>query len=429
LNFFQRAGFRIIKNLGFDEYVRQFLTGDDVYDGNRYGYVDSQTAMKYSAVFACIRVLAETLAGAPIMLYRKKENGERESRNDLAVYDILHNCPNEEMSPFNYKEACMVAINLGGNTVSQRLVNKYGELIGLYPYEWSKVEITRDRDTKALIYKIRDGVKTKELSRSEVFHLPGLSLDGVFGLSPIEYTSSAIRLGLSYEQFGVNFYKNGANASGAITVPGELSDTAYDRLKKDFAKNYQGLANTGKPIVLEGGSTFNQLTIKPADAQLIENKRFQIEDICRIYRVPQHLVQMLVNSTNNNIEHQSLEFVMYTMLPWFKRWEEGINMQLLTSLERRSGFYLEFNVNSLLRGDSKSRAEAYAFGRLNGWLSVNDIRKLENMNSIPNGDVYLQPLNYINVDIATEVQLKDQQGQQNAKMENAMEEIYKILKV
>ncbi len=219
-------------------------------------------------------------------------------------------------------------------------------------------------------------------------------MDGVVGLSPIEYVSSAIRLGLSYERFGINFYKNGANASGVIEYPGALADTAYERLKKDFAKSYQGLANTGKPIILEGGAKFSQLAIKPADAQLIENKKFQLEDIARIYRVPLHLIQNLDRATFSNIEQQSLEFVMYTMLPWFKRWEENINMQLLTPLERKAGFYIEFNINSLLRGDMQSRAMAYAQGRQWGWLSVNDIRKLENMPPIPNGDIYMQPLNF-----------------------------------
>ncbi|AFM40325.1 phage portal protein, HK97 family [Desulfosporosinus acidiphilus SJ4] len=358
--------------------------------------MDAKTAMNYSAVFSCVRVLAEALAGTPIMLYRKKETGEREVRNDLSVYDILHNQPNVEMSPFNFKEMCMVSLNLGGNSVSQKLVNKYGDLVGLYPYEWPKVDITRDPITNKLVYKIRDinGGKQLNLARDQVFHIPGLSMDGVVGVSPIEYLSSAIRLGLSYERFGVNFYKNGANSSGVIEYPGALADTAYERLKKDFAKSYQGLANTGKPIILEGGAKFSQLAIKPADAQLIENKKFQLEDIARIYRVPLHLIQNLDGATFSNIEQQSLEFVMYTMLPWFKRWEENVNMQLLTPLERKAGFYLEFNISSLLRGDMQSRAMAYAQGRQWGWLSVNDIRKLENMPPIPNGDIYMMPLNF-----------------------------------
>lgn len=379
-----------------DEYTQKFLMGEDVYEIARApDYVNYLTAMRFSAVFSCCRVLAETHASVPAMLYRKKPTGEREASSDLAIYDILHNKPNDEMSPFNYKEACMMALNLGGNSVSERLVNRRGELVGLYPYQWHKVCIDREKDTKKLIYKVSDGVTTTTLQRSQVFHVPGLSYDGIVGLSPIEYAASAITLGKSYEQFGVNFYKNGANSSGAFKFPGELKEEAFKRLKKELKQNYAGLKNTGTPMILEGGGSFEPFTIKPADAQLIENKKFQIEDIARIYRVPLHLIQNLDRATNNNIEHQSLEFIMYTMLPWFKRWEENINMQLLTPAERMAGFYVEFKIDGLLRGDTKSRAEAYAIGRQWGWLCVNDIRRLENTNPIPNGDIYLQPMNMV----------------------------------
>ena len=391
MNKLQKFAARLIFG-SLSEHTRAFISGEDAPGINGYTSLDSDAAMKYSAVFACIRVLSETLAGMPAMMYQKKKSGDREAITKHPIYDILHNAPNEEMAPFNFKEACMIALNLGGNSVSERIVNGSGDLIGLYPYKWQMVKIKRD-DSGRLVYEIREGAKEKKLDRSQVFHIPGLSIDGVVGLSPIEYASSAIRLGLSYEQFGVQFYKNGAHSTGVIKHPHALKQEAFDRLKSDFAKNYQGLANTGKPIILEDGADFKELTIKPADAQLIENKRFQIEDIARIYRVPMHLIQELTRSTNNNIEHQSLEFVMYTMLPWFKRWEENINMQLLTPQERRAGLYVEFKVDALLRGDAKSRADAYAVGRQWGWLSVNDIRRLENMNAIDNGDIYLQPMN------------------------------------
>jgi HK97 family phage portal protein len=399
MNIFQKT-IKKVFNKTFDEAVREFLSGEDT--GQIFAeHINSDTAMKYSAVFSCCRVLSETYASMPIRLYRKKENGDRESRNDLSVYDILHNAPNDEMSPYNYKEACMMSLNLGGNSVSEKLYNRFGELVGLYPYQHNNVEIKRDKTTNRLVYEIRDGTRKKELSRKQVLHIPGISLDGVMGLSPISYAASAIRLGMSYEQFGIGFYKNGANASGAFTVPEVLTEEAFQRLKKDIKKNYTGLRNSGTPLILEGGTQFQPFSISPVDAQLIENKRFQVEDICRIYRVPQHLVQMLERSTNNNIEHQSLEFVMYTMLPWFKRSEENMNMQLLTPRERKAGYYLEFKIDALLRGDVKSRAEAYAVGRQWGWLSVNDIRRLENMNPIANGDVYLQPMNMVEAGTVT----------------------------
>lgn len=391
MNKIQKFASRLIFGSTWDEIATAFLRGDELPTRGDDIVVTNETAMKYSAVFGCVRVLSETLAGVPITLYRKTENG-REKVTDESLYDILHNKPNSEMTPFSFKEACMVSLNTGGNAVCEKLFNKKGELVGLYPYPWKMVEIKRN-EAGELIYIIKGDKEERILSRDQVFHVPGLSYDGIKGVSPIEYAMSGIKLGLSYEEFGKKFYKNGANNSGIFSFPNALGDTAYERLKKDITKNYTGLANTGKPILLEDGGSFTPIQVKPIDAQLLESKKFQIEDICRIYRVPLHLVQNLDRATFSNIEHLSLEFVMYTMLPWFKRWEEAINMQLLTRNQRINGYYVEFKVDSLLRGDQKSRAESYAAGRQWGWLSVNDIRRLENLKPIPNGDRYLEPEN------------------------------------
>lgn len=415
MNIFQK--FRFVFSNSFDDLVHKFLIGEEVANIPA-GPVTATTAMKYTAVFSCIRVLGETFASAPAKLYRKITDEEREARNDLAVYDILHNAPNEEMAPFNFKEAAMIALNTGGNAVCERLVDRSGNLVGLYPYQWQQVKIDRDPETKKLIYKISNGksITKKELTRQQVFHIPGMSVDGVIGMSPIEYAASAIRLGRSYEEFGNQMFRNAAIPSGGFSTDGTLNDAAFQRLKKELKENYAGLKNTGTPLLLEAGLKFTSFTVKPIDAQLIENKKFQIEDIARIYRVPLHLIQNLDRATNNNIEHQSLEFIMYTMLPWFKRWEENINMQLLTPAERRAGYYVEFDLRGLLRGDQLSRSRAYAVGRQWGWLSVNDIRKLENFPPIPNGDRYLEPENM------------REAGETERNIENLAKEIYKMLK-
>jgi HK97 family phage portal protein len=220
-------------------------------------------------------------------------------------------------------------------------------------------------------------------------------MNGITGMSILEYATSAIRLGVTYENFGQKYFENGAFPSGTFEHPGHLRDEAYERLKKDLKERYQSMAAKGEPILAEDGLKFVPFQLKMVDAELLSSKKLQIEDICRYCRVPLHLVQYLDKATNNNIEHQSLEFVMYTMLPHFKRAEECINAQLLTPNQRKDGFYFEFNINALLRGDAKSMAEAFAAGRNGGWLSVNDIRRMLNLNSIPNGDIYLQPMNML----------------------------------
>ncbi len=410
MNFIQKAAWNIVKNT--DDYRTRFLSGEPITGEGED--VDTETALKYSAVFACCRVLAETFASVPCLLY-KKTGAEREAVTDLPIYDILHNVPNEEMAHFNFAEALMMGMNTNGNAIAQRLVNASGDLVGLYPIN---AKIKRDSVSKKLIYEVQDDGKPRTFQRFEVYHIPGPSLDGIHGLSPITYAASAIRLGITYEQFGVNLFRNGANPSGAFVNPTEMGEEAYNRLKKSLKSEYTGVKSSGTPMLLEGGLEFKPFTINPTDAQLLESKNFQIEDICRIYRVPQHLVNKLDRSTNNNIEHQSLEFVMYTMLPIFKRFEESANAQLLTPKQRADGYFTEYKIDGLLRGDTASRVAYYAGGRQWGWLSVNDIRRLENLKPVIGGDIYLQPTNM------TEA------GSKQAEVTNSklLDQIYAILK-
>jgi HK97 family phage portal protein len=394
-NFIQRFAANVIKN-EMDEAMKQFVTGEDTDEVSKGVInVSGNNAMKYSAVFACVRVLSETMASMPMILYKKNNDGGREAVTDLPIYDVFHNKPNDEMSAYNFKETCMVNLNLGGNAVCEKIFNSTGDIIGLYPYPYQYVKIERNKTSRKLEYKIKmPGTEERILTRDKVFHIPGLSFDGIVGMSPIEYSTKAIRLGMSYEEFGNKFYENGANPSGSFQFPNVLSDAAFERLKKDLNKSYSGLKNTGKPMLLEEGGKFEPFTMKPIDAQMIESKYFQLEDIARIYRVPQHMINKMDKATFSNIEHQSLEFVMYSMMPWFKRWEENANTQTLTDEQRKAGYFWEIKVDALLRGDSKSRNEAYAIARNGGWKSVNDIRRLENDPPIENGDIYLQPLNY-----------------------------------
>ena len=397
MKFFDRLKIATNKT-AWDKYISDFLSGNDYVNSTGDINVSGNSALKFTAVFSVLRVLAETFASVPVFEYQKKPNGDREKTDQTGWYDILHNVFNDEMSAFNGKEMSMYQVNLGGNAVLEKIMSRGGDPVALYPYEWNRIDIDRCKTTKRIEYSLSEcagGSVLRKLYRPDVLHVPGPSLNGIVGMSPLEYAAQAVKLGLTYEKFAVNFYKNGAIPSGIFEHPGAVGDESYKRLKESLKKEYTNLHNTGTPMLLEDGMQYKQLTMKLADAELLSSKKFQIEDICRIYRVPLHLVQNLDRATNNNIEHQSLEFVMYTMLPYFKRWEDCINTQLLTKEQRRAGYYFEFNMSSLLRGDQKSMAEAFAQGRQWGWLSVNDIRKLMNMNKIENGDIYLQPMNMI----------------------------------
>jgi HK97 family phage portal protein len=374
------------------KYANDFLAGEDL-PSTSYGSVDVDTALAYSAVFACNRVLSETLASCPIFLYQKDAKGNRKVLTNAREHDLLHNAPSDEMTPGAFKEFGMSSINLGGNMFAQKIRNTYGEIIQLRPISWDRVHIQIDKTTGAYEYHL-DSKTQEPLSRRDILHIPGLSMNGYTGVTPIEYAQSALRVGLYQESFQQNFYKNGVMTSGIFEHPGALSSEAFERLKSDLTRNYVGMKNSGTPMILEEGMKFSPVTMKLSDAQFIESKRFQIEDIARMFRVPLHLIGDLTRSTNNNIEHQSLEFIIYTMLPHFKRWEENLNLQLLTPADRMAGKYFEFKIDALLRGDIVSRYTAYATARQWGWLSVNDVLRLENMNGIgPKGDIFLSPLN------------------------------------
>lgn len=373
-------------------YADDYLTGKDVPTVTTIGKLTADSAMKYSAVFACNRVLAETVASCPVFLYEKTKEG-RQTAVSHPLYERLHYQPNPDMTPSAFKESTVTNINFGGNSFYQKVIGPYGDLLELRPITWDRVRMKRDGPGSPILYSVDRSDRWQ--TRETILHIPGLTLDGYFGITPLEYAQTTLAVGITQETFQKRFYENGVMTSGIFEYPDELKEAAFKRLKEDIKTNYAGLANAGVPMILEGGGKFKEVSMKLSDAQFIESKRFQIEDICRFYRVPLHLVQDLSRSTNNNIETQSLEFVMYTMLPWFKRLEENLNLQLLGSDDRKAGRYFEFKVDALLRGDSKTRSEAYAYGRQWGWLSVNDIRRMENLNPIPNGDRYLEPVNMV----------------------------------
>ena len=386
LGFFKRLGLAL-NQTKFEKYLADFMAGEDV-----FAISCSEDAVKFSAVFACLRVLSETFASVSVSEYKKLSNGDREQTDNTGLYQVLHDKPNNFMSPYNFQEASMYQLNAGGNAVSIRQKNYAGGIAGLMPIECNRIKIQPTENKSSIEYIIDN----KDVyARDDVFHVPGPSMNGILGMSVLEYAAAAINVGQAYEKFSQNYYKNGIMPSGVFEHPTHIKEERREEFKKAIKEEYTGFQKLGSPLFLEDGLKYTPTTIKLADAEFIASKKFQIEDICRFFRVPLHLVQSLDRATFNNIEQLSLEFVMYTMLPHFKRFEGCINNQLLSTQQRKQGFYFEYNITSLVRGDLKSRYEAYGAGRQWGFLSVNDIRRLENMPKIPNGDIYMQPVNMI----------------------------------
>ena len=385
--------------------------------GTRYGWlfgrstsgkiVNEKTSLQVSAVYACVRVLSESLASLPLDLFKYTGNVGSEKDRSLPLYRVLHDEPNPEMTSFTWRETAMAHLLTWGNHYSQVIRNNAGQVVGLYPLLPDRMTVNRDDQTGEIYYvyivskdEAVPGVRANEPVRIEaedVLHIPGLGFDGLVGYSPIAMMRNSIGATIAAEEYGSRFFENGATPSGVLEHPGVLKDPK--RLRDSWHETYGGSGNAGKVAILEEGLTFKSISISPADAQLIETRKFQINDIARIFRVPPHMIGDLEKATFSNIEQQALEFVKYTLDPWLSRWEQAMNRRLLNSIEKRD-HYIQFNAEGLLRGDLKSRAEAYAVARQNGWMSANDIRRKEGMDLIPaelGGDRYLCNGNMVDI--------------------------------
>ena len=379
----------------------------DSLGGSRYSFffggttagkpVNEHTAMQMTAVYSCVRILAETLAGLPLHVYKYNDSGGKEKYLKHPLYKLLHDEPNPEMTSFTFRETLMSHLLLWGNAYAQIIRNARGEVIALYPLMPNKMTVDRDKNGQ-LFYLYQRSIEDAPtlgkdslvyLDPSDVLHIPGLGFDGLVGYSPIAMAKNAIGLAMATEEYGAKFFANGAAPGGVLEHPGTIKDP--QKVKDSWNAAYQGSTNSHRVAVLEEGMKYQQIGIPPEQAQFLETRKFQINEIARIFRVPPHMLADLEKSSFSNIEQQSLEFVKYTLDPWVVRWEQNMFRSLLTASEK-STVFIKFNVDGLLRGDYVSRMSGYATARQNGWMSANDIRELENLDRIPEelgGDLYL----------------------------------------
>lgn len=387
-----------------------FLTG-----GTSSGKsVTERSAMQMTAVHSCVRILAEAVAGLPLHLYRYGRDGGKQKALDSTLYRLLHDEPNPEMTSFVFRETLMTHLLLWGNAYAQVLRNGRGEVLGLYPLMPGRMSVDRDSSGR-LCYTYttsHDDAHTMKgqqvrLPAQDVLHIPGLGFDGLVGYSPIAMARNAIGMAMACEEYGARFFANGAAPGGVLEHPGTIKDPA--RVRDSWQSTFGGSANSHRIAVLEEGMKYTPIGISPEQAQFLETRKFQINEIARIFRVPPHMVGDLEKSSFSNIEQQSLEFVKYTLDPWVIRWEQSMTRTLLSEEEKKTMF-IKFNLEGLLRGDYQSRMQGYAVGRQNGWMSANDIRELENLDRIgkeDGGDLYLVNGNMLPLSMAGAYAQKD----------------------
>jgi len=376
-----------------DQKTADFIKGVDIDTGrmsNSGVDVDEDTALKISAVYACVKVISETIASLPLNLLKELTNGDNEKAKQHPLYAILKDAPNSEMTSFTFREMLMTNLLLWGNAYSLIKRNKHGQIVELYPLKSKNMVVERDAVTNNIKYTYTNnkGI-SKTYSPKQILHIPAFTFDGVLGVSPITYAREAMGLALATEEFGARFFGNGARPGGVLEHPGIVKDP--EKLRDSWNKVYQGTANSHKVAVLEEGMKYHEIGMSPEDSQFLQTRSFQLTEICRIFRVPPHMIGDLSRSTFSNIEHQSIDFVVHTIRPWLVRWEQAIARSLLNE-EERTIYYAKFNVDGLMRGDFATRMSGYAIARQNGWMSANEIRALEDMNKIPaekGGDLYL----------------------------------------
>lgn len=362
-------------------------------------YVDEQTALRFSALFACVTLLADMVSSLPLPIYRRLQPRGKERATDYPLYAILHDQANPEMTSFQWRNTLQMHLGTWGNAFCHIEFAKNGGAAGRASELWpiTPWRVRRELERGVLLYKVRD-VDGSEVSYlpNEILHIMWVSLDGRNGLSPVGLAREAVGLGLAAEEYGARFFGNDARPSFVLEHPDKLSDAAYERLKDDWDEDHKGLSKSHRHQILEEGMKLQEVGIPPEDAQFLETRRFQVEEIARWYRIPPHVIGDVDRSTSwgTGIEQQNIGLLTYTLRPWLVRWEQALNSKLIPENER-SSYFVEFLVDGMLRGDIAARYAAYSVGRQWGWLSANDIRELENLNPIDagGGDDYLVPLN------------------------------------
>ena len=378
---------------------------EDMFRKSMYGVstptglsITPESAMTVTAFFAAVRFRAFSVASLPKILYQRVQEGNKRRAVEKKLYNILHDQPNPEMTSFDFWATLDSHVMVRGNAYAEIVFDKKGNITALWPLRPDKMDLVRT-ESGELIYQYQlpnkfNNQKIKLLPE-QVFHLRGLSTDGIMGIAPITQMRNAVALAKATEEFGGAFFGNGAQPGMVLKHPGRLSDQGVvDRIKDSWEQSHQGLSNSHRVAILEEGMDVAKIGLSPEDSQFLETRVHQVYEISRMTDVPPQMIFELSQANFSTLEQMTLDYVVHHLRPWLISYEQQSNRSLLLQNEKDSGFFIENLMDGLLRGDLATRYSAYSIGRQNGWLSLNDIRRMENMNSIgAKGDKYVVPLN------------------------------------
>lgn len=360
--------------------------------------VTPNNAMQLAAVFACTRVLSESLGSLPLLMYARQERGKRLA-TEHPLFTLLRDLPNPEITSVEFRMWLMGHLAGWGNAYAQIVRSRSGQVLELWPMRPDRVTVYRQNDGWLWYYYSPDPLAEPDVRKpenwyrfDEIIHLRGLGFDGVMGYNPIRLMAQSFQMVKGAEAFSTKFYDNGARPGVVLKHPAKLSQPAYERLRNSWEARHQGVENAHRVAILEEGMGIEQIGIPPQDAQFIETMKFGRSQIASIFRVPPHMIGDLDRASFSNIEQQGIEFVQYTLGAWLRIWEQAITRDLLTPKERAI-YFAEHSLDWLLRGDTLARYQAYQAAINAGWMAPNEARERENLNPLPGGDNLLQPLN------------------------------------
>jgi len=392
--------FKNLATLKADNWLNELFSNKTTSGSN----VSEETALKFSAVYSCVRIISETIGSLPFNLKQYTNNGSEIARNN-PLQKIIHSEPNDFMTSMVFRETMTGQLCLYGNAYSI-ITRKKGEVTAITPVMSKDVTVKVAKNE--IFYDITTNGTTKTYTAFEILHIPLFGFDGIVGKSPIKLHAESIGIGLAANEFAASFYGNGANVTGLLSTPEKLDDTKYKSIITRWRDRFAGGGKKGnQTALLDMGMKYDRIGIPPEEAQFIETRKFQITDIARIYRVPPHLLADLEKATNNNIEEQGIDFVRHCIRNYVIRWEQECNRKLIKEADKGS-YYFEMNMEALLRGNSEQRAKFYQMMLMNGTMSPNEIREKEGLNKIVDGDKYYLPLNITTIEKLNKI---EQNGQ------------------